>query len=185
MNNPTPRQESKEGKKLPLLAFFGLILLCIAVDQGTKYWAVQVLKPVGDIPLWEGVLHLTYAQNTGMAFSMLSQHTWVLTLITGLFLTGAIVFLILRRQKLPLFIQVVAALIIGGGIGNLIDRMTLGYVIDFIYVKIINFAIFNGADSFVVVGCILLLAYVLFAKELKKETVEEKDKADEKHEEAN
>ncbi len=165
MSNQPLKHVAVKGKKLPLLAFFGVILVCILIDQVTKYWAVNSLKAVGDIPLWEGVLHLTYAENTGMAFSLLSRHTWILTLVTGIFLAAALAALICLRRRLPVFVMTVGAVIVGGGIGNLIDRMTLGHVTDFIYFKIINFAIFNAADSFVVVGCVLLLIYALFSRE--------------------
>jgi len=145
-----------------------LVIFCVAVDQGTKYWATTVLQPIRDLPLWDGVLHLTYSRNTGMAFSMLSEHTWLLTLVSGLLVAGMLVFYFLKRRSLPVFLQVVLAMVVGGGIGNLIDRIAYGYVVDFIYVKIIDFAIFNGADSFVVVGCVLMMLYLLFAKEEEK-----------------
>jgi len=148
--------------KAPLLVLFGIAALCVLIDQLTKFWAVAWLQPHGDIPLWKGVLHLHYAQNTGMAFSLFAEHTWILAAATSVLITALCVFSILKRKELPLFCLIVLGMIIGGGIGNLIDRVFLGYVVDFIYFKLIDFAIFNGADSCISVGSVLLMIYLLF-----------------------
>ncbi len=140
----------------------------IALDQLTKYWARTVLKAVADIPLWNGVFHFHYAENTGAAFSMLSGHSLLFFILTILVVLALLVYLVLYRKKIDLLQKITLGLIIGGAVGNLVDRIAYGYVIDFLYFKLINFAIFNVADSCLVIGCLLLAVYVLFLRERVK-----------------
>ncbi len=135
----------------------------IGIDQLTKFLAVTHLKPIDTKPLWEGVLHLTYLENRGAAFGMLKDHRWVFMVTSTAAIIGITVFLIVgfRKYYHPL-LYTGLTFIVGGGIGNMIDRIALGYVVDFIDFRLINFAIFNGADSFVCVGAGLVILYVLF-----------------------
>ncbi len=142
---------------LPLV----LSLAAIGLDQLTKYLAVVFLKPIGTLPLIEGVLHFTYATNTGSAFSLFSGFTEVLSVVTFLVIL-VMLFGIVVNYLGSTFMNWCLAAIVGGGIGNLIDRVARGYVVDFIDFRLIHFAIFNVADIFVVVGVILLLIYLLF-----------------------
>ena len=136
--------------------FSAIILVGIALDQLTQWLAVKFLSTISTLPLISGVLHLTYVENRGAAFGMLANHRWVFILIstaTILFLFGA-----LYAGYLPsMLYKVSVSMIISGGIGNMIDRLMLGYVVDFIDFRLINFAVFNGADSFVCVGAGLLI----------------------------
>lgn len=145
--------------------YYIAIALLIALDQWTKLLAVKFLMPIDTLPLWQNVLHLTYAENTGAAFSMLSGNQTFLIGITGVVILIMFVVL-LRFMKNPdeMLLKICLVLLIGGGIGNLIDRVRLDYVVDFIDVRLIHFAIFNGADSFVSIGTVLLFYIVLFNK---------------------
>ena len=173
----------KNGKKYS--AFFALILVSILLDQWTKHLAVRYLQDA-PIRLIDGVFHLSYVENRGAAFGILSNHQWVFWLFSVLGILALTVYLILDRSLLdeknaetgayppiPFPVGLCIAAIIGGGIGNMIDRIRLGYVVDFFDFTLINFAVFNVADSFVTVGSFLLiflLALPLFkAKKEKKE----------------
>ena len=145
-----------------MLLFFLLMAGVILADQLTKILALQYLAPVGSYPLWEDVLHLTYVENTGAAFGMLKDHRWVFLVISTVALGGMIVYMFLNKNRHPLE-TVAVAFIVGGGIGNMIDRIARGFVVDFVDVKCIPFwkYIFNVADIFVCVGCGLFILYVL------------------------
>ncbi len=146
--------------------------ILVAIDQISKFFIIRDLKPVIDIPVWDGVLHLHYTQNTGAAFGMLPGLRWVFLGLACLFVIAAFIFVFVYKKKIDLMAKISLALITGGAIGNIIDRFRFGYVVDFIYVKIINFAIFNAADSCIVIGGILLGVYVLFVyKEKNKENI--------------
>ena len=134
----------------------------VAVDQVTKLLAVWNLKNQPAFPLWEGVFELQYCENPGIAFSMLEHKQWLFIPLTCLVMLLLVVMILrsdLRRSKMFTFS---CALILAGGVGNLIDRIAYGYVVDFLYVKLIDFPIFNFADCCVVVGAIILFAFLMF-----------------------
>ena len=160
-----------------MIIILAIIAGVICLDQLTKWLAVIYLHGEASFPLWKDVLHFTYAENTGMAFGMLKDHRWVFMVLSTVAIIGILVFLIVSRPKSK-WMQVAMAMIVGGGIGNMIDRLFLGYVIDFIDFTMIDFAIFNVADSFVCVGAgiliiCLLLDIVREIKEEKKTVAEE------------
>ncbi|MBQ8508295.1 MAG: signal peptidase II [Clostridia bacterium] len=134
----------------------------VGIDQLTKQLAVTYLKPIDTKPLIEGVLHLTYLENRGAAFGMLADHRWVFMITSTAAVIGITIFMYAAWDKFyhPL-LYTGLAFIVGGGIGNMIDRVLAGYVVDFIDFRLINFAIFNGADSFVCVGAALVVIWVL------------------------
>lgn len=155
-----------------------MILLLIAImvgivftDQLTKWLTVIYLQGEPSFPLWKDVLHFTYAKNEGAAFGMLSNHRWVFMVFSAIAIIGLLIYLFYFRPK-SRWIQIPLAMIIGGGIGNMIDRCWLGYVIDFIDFRLINFAIFNVADSFVTVGAFILMGYLF--KDMLRELQEER-----------
>ena len=138
-----------------------IIAAVLAVaDQVSKFFVLRDLMPVRDIPIWDGVLHLHYIENTGAAFGMLPGFKWVFLILSTLFVIAVFIFVLIKRKELDLMVLISLGIITGGAIGNNIDRFRFGYVVDFIYVKIINFAIFNIADSCIVVGGILLGIYI-------------------------
>ncbi len=141
--------------------YSAIILAGIAIDQLTKWLTVKFLSPIDTVPLIKDVLHLTYVENRGAAFGMLANHRWVFIIVSTV--TILALLYVLFSAKLPNRLYTVSvSMIISGGIGNMIDRTVLGYVVDFIDFRLINFAVFNGADSFVCVGAgILILALIL------------------------
>lgn len=135
-----------------------VILFGIVVDQLTKYLAVVFLSPVTTVPLIPHVLHLTYVENTGAAFSIFEGKQSFLIIITTVFIIALIyVFYVLPKTRKFYDANIALTLIISGAIGNLIDRIRLNYVIDFFDVRLIGFAIFNLADVFVVIGSFLVI----------------------------
>ncbi len=174
----------KLSKSNRLRILYGAILaLGVALDQLSKALAVKFLSVRATLPLWEGVLHLTYVENTGAAFGMLKNHRWVFLVFStvailalGAYLFRGVSYLSEKQRdgsypSLSPLGGIALSLIVSGGIGNMIDRLALGYVVDFIDVRLINFAVFNVADSFVTVGAVLLALHLLlplFPK--KKET---------------
>ncbi len=146
-----------------------IILLSVGVDQLTKYLAVTYLAGQPSYPFIENILHFTYVENTGAAFGMLKDRRWVFMLMSGVAIIGILVWLI-RDKTMGPWLRCAAALIVGGGVGNMIDRIFLGYVVDFIDVTCIDFYVFNIADSCVCVGCGMFLVGMIYAeyKEAKR-----------------
>jgi len=135
------------------------------IDQISKYYAQTLLQGRPSVPLIEDVFHLTYARNTGAAFSILEGNQFILKGVTTLIMIFLVGYLYkMTKEKGQILLKVSLAFILGGGIGNLIDRLRLDYVIDYFDFTLINFAIFNVADSFVVVGTILLGYLLIFNK---------------------
>ena len=151
-------------KKNRGLLWLVTVLLSVVFDQITKYLAVVFLKPVATVPIIKNALHLTYVTNYGAAFGILSDHRWVFLVISTLAIAVLSVLLLQKKNGHPL-LCLSMSFIIGGGIGNMIDRIMLGYVVDFIDFRIINFAVFNVADIFVCVGCALMFLWILFVPE--------------------
>ena len=143
--------------------YFLLAAALVAVDQVVKY-----LVRAG-IPLHTAVdflpgLDLTYVQNTGAAFSLFSQHTWLLTLLSGV--VSVVLVICLGKRVLPHWSGMLAlALLLGGAVGNFIDRLLFGFVTDMFETTFIDFAVFNVADICVVVGGIAFCLYYLFLYE--------------------
>ena len=151
---------------------YGIIILAgILLDQITKILASNFLKPIYDVPLIKDVFHLYYTENPGAAFGMLSNDRWVFMTFSTVMILGMCVYLFFpKKQSRPLF-NIAMAVVISGGIGNMIDRIAYGKVVDFFYFKLINFAIFNMADVFVCVGAGLMILDVIL------EIIEESKKA--------
>ena len=149
------------SKKKEFTIYSLIILVSVILDQLTKVLAVEFLKPIPTCPIIEGVIHLTYHENRGAAFGILANHRWVFLSVSTVMIIGLLIYLFLGKCENMLW-GVSISMIIGGGIGNMIDRTFAGYVVDFIDFRLINFAIFNGADSFVCVGAgLLVLALIL------------------------
>ena len=133
-----------------------------AADQFTKYLTVANIPLFGHVPVIPGVVGLTYAQNTGAAFSALEGMQWLFVLVFAI-LTG---LLMLEYFKKPMpFTKLerwCIAAVYGGGLGNVIDRVRLGYVVDMIKTEFITFPVFNVADCFITCGCTLLMVHIFF-----------------------
>lgn len=137
-----------------------IILILIAVDQLSKYWALNYLKDVGSIPVIQNIFHLTYVENRGAAFGMFQNNQMIFVIVAIVASIFGLYYL--HTKKIHLIGRTGILLIISGAIGNLIDRVRLGYVVDYFDFRIIWEYVFNVADVFVVEGTILLCVYILF-----------------------
>lgn len=138
----------------------------ISTDQITKWWAVNALKNGSSIKLIGNFLRFTYAENKGAAFSMLQNQLWFFIIVTIVMLV-ALAYIYFKTKNIATLSKLSIAMIAGGALGNFIDRVRLGYVVDFIDVRFgnfYNFPIFNIADSFVVCGTFLMIILILFNK---------------------
>lgn len=146
-----------------------MIILIIAFDQITKYFASLKLADGSVAKFIPGVVQFKYAENTGMAFSMLSGARWVFIALTVVVCVGVFYYLFSNKCK-SLWLYWSLGVILSGGIGNLIDRIRFGYVVDFIEPTFVNFAIFNIADCAVTCGAVVLVGYLLYDafKDVKK-----------------
>lgn len=153
--------------------FMGIFVVIAAVlDQLSKLWVVGNIPLHGEIPVLDGIFHLTYAQNTGAAWSMLSGMQWLFLLIFLAFTLGIIWEFSKKRWPFTTFDRWCIAVVYAGGLGNIIDRIRLGYVVDMIEVEFINFPVFNLADCCITCGCIALVVHlVFFNREFWKEKV--------------
>lgn len=172
----TLKDSLKFVKKSPrdYIIYTAIIIGGIIIDQITKALASAFLKPIYTLPIIEDIFHFTYRENTGMAFGMLKEHRWVFMLVSTILIIGMGIYLYGMKSENRLY-DVSLSLILSGGVGNMIDRIFLGYVVDFIDCRFINFAVFNGADSFVCVGAGLLMLALI--RDLIKEFKKEKEKA--------
>ncbi|MGI6555975.1 MAG: signal peptidase II [Pseudoramibacter sp.] len=145
------------------MIFYAIVIaVCVAFDQIVKALAVRFLAPVTTVPIIPRVFHLTYIENTGAAFSIFAGKSIFLIVLTSALIAVLIWLLVsLPKTKAYLTMNTAFALVIGGAVGNLIDRIRLGYVVDFFDFRLIGFAIFNVADCFVVVGCALIMIQVI------------------------
>jgi len=137
-----------------LLAFFIYVVIVILLDQGTKMLVASRMHISQSIPLWENVLHITYVRNTGAAFGIFAEKTYLFIGITAL-VTGLIVLYVYRLPPGSLLFRLSLAMVTGGALGNMLDRLRVGYVIDFIDLRI--WPVFNLADSAIVVGVFLFI----------------------------
>lgn len=135
------------------------IAAATAIDQGLKVLVERTLGG-GKVLSWEPVVALRYVRNTGAAFSMLSAHTAWLSVGTGILLVLGIAVLMSRKIKSGL-LYAALTMIVAGGLGNLIDRVRLGYVIDYIDPLFVQFAVFNFADCLITVGAGLLIVWLI------------------------
>ena len=141
----------------------------VALDQWTKALTVAKIPLYWPVPVLDGVFHFTYVQNTGAAFSTFLGQQWLFALIFVIF-TGLLLWEFWKKSLgLKQFEYWCIAAVWAGGLGNMIDRVRLGYVVDMIAVEFIEFPVFNVADCFITCGCVLLIAHlVLFNKEFWK-----------------
>ena len=142
------------------VSIFISILLLIALDQAVKWYVVKEIPLGGMRRFIPKVVSLTYLKNSGAAFSMLENQQWFFTIITLIAMGAAFVYLY-RHIKGSIWLLLGLTLIISGGIGNFIDRLRQGFVVDMFHLDFMNFAIFNVADIYLTIGVGLLLIYLL------------------------
>ena len=151
-----------------LMTLFAAV--AVALDQITKAMTVASIPLHTRIPFWRGVFHFTYVQNTGAAFSSFLGQQWLFALIFAVFTVLLIYEMKKNTMGFKPFERWCLVAIWAGGLGNMIDRVRLGYVVDMIEVEFIRFPVFNVADCFITCGCVLLIAHlVLFNKEFWKD----------------
>ena len=143
-----------------LIAAFAALI--VGLDQWTKYLIIEKVPLHTDLDSILGIFHITHTKNTGAAWGMLEGQTWLFVLVMVLFL-AFIVLVIWRKWVTKKFELVCLAAILGGGLGNMIDRIFRdGVVTDMIEFDFIKFPVFNVADCFITLGCAALLIYILF-----------------------
>ncbi len=144
------------------MPYFALAALFVGLDQLVKYLVVQNIQPGAHVPLIPHVLELTYVRNTGAAFSLFQEHTGLLALVSvavSVLLAAALWKNLLFRRPLG---KLTLTLLLAGAVGNLIDRVFRGFVVDMFNVLFMEFAVFNVADICVVVGGAAAALYYLF-----------------------
>ncbi len=143
--------------------FMALFALVIAVaDQVSKLLVLQNIPLYHQVPVLDGVVHLTYVQNTGAAFSSFEGMQWLFALIFLLLTAGILYEYFKKPMPFTKLDRWLIAAVYGGGLGNMIDRIRLGFVVDMIEVEFINFPVFNVADCFITCGCIALIVRLIF-----------------------
>lgn len=136
-----------------------MFIIILAIDMGTKYWAYNYLREVGSIPVIENIFHLTYVENRGAAFGILQDQRWIFIVATILTLIFILWYLRQMEPEIKL-LKIGLNLIFVGAIGNLIDRIYLGFVIDFIDFRV--WPVWNVADMAIVVGTIITIGIIIF-----------------------
>jgi len=148
-----------------------LIAAIVAGDQIVKFFVASTMSVGQSMQFIPGFMNITYVQNTGAAFSMFSNATWLLALISAVMAVVVIYFLLRYRKKFnSRLFSFSMAFIAGGAIGNVIDRIAHGYVIDMMEFDFVHFAIFNVADCFVTFGAIMFAVFVIWFWDKKKKT---------------
>ena len=150
------------------MIYFIVSVLIVIVDFIVKKCSLEHLTKVDTSPLWKDVFHLTYVENKGAAFGMMQNQRWFFIVLTVIVLIGVIVFAFKLKKKHPALLLALAFLS-GGAVGNLIDRIFYGFVVDLFDFRLINFPVFNVADIFVVVGAMLIAVYYIFFDKEEKE----------------
>lgn len=160
------------------MPFISLIVgaILVIIDQIIKYFVSVYLQPVGSVSVIDNLFSLTYVENKGVAFGMFSDMRWVFIALTSVLL-AIIIFYMFRKRPKGKFFYICAALIIGGGIGNLIDRIFYGYVIDYLSLSFFP-PVCNFADYCITAGTIMLVIYLLFFSDVLDSSKKAKIKND-------
>lgn len=173
----------RKGNSMTYIAL-AVAAVLVGIDQFTKYLVSSSMELHQTIPLIsfgdKEVLNLSYEINDGAAFSMLAGKQTFLIIITSIVILAAIYLLLSKRVKKPIFVWPIA-IIIAGGVGNLIDRIANQYVVDFIDFRVIKFAVFNFADICAVCGSIALFVFVVVDEVRNSKTKKLQDSENEKN----
>ena len=163
-----------------MMQYIFMLLLAggiVAADQLTKLWVLRDIPLYGNVPVIPGVFSLTYIQNRGAAWGSFQGMIWLFAIIFALFTIGVIWEFSKKRMPFKTFDRWCIAAIWAGGLGNMIDRIRMGFVVDMIKTDFMDFPIFNVADCFITCGCIaLIVSLVFFNKDFwKDEKKQEKE----------
>ena len=153
------------------LLFYGLMVLgVVIVDQWTKLLVLDGIPLYGHVDAIPGLFHFTYVQNTGAAFSSFQGQQWLFMLVFVVLTVAVIWEFKNKKMGFSNFERWCIAAIYFGGLGNMIDRVRLSFVVDMFEVEFMNFPVFNIADCFITCGCIaMLVSLVFFNKEFWKD----------------
>ena len=148
------------------LLYYGLfVAFIVAADQITKYLTVANIPLFESFPFLPGLLNLTYVRNTGAAFSSFEGQQWLFALIFAVF-TGLIIFEYFKNTMgFTTFEKWCIAAVYGGGLGNMIDRLRMGYVVDMLETDFMVFPVFNVADCFITCGSIAMVIHLILCNE--------------------
>jgi len=156
--------------------------ICIAVgvillDQLTKWLAIVFLENGPSVPVISWFIQFSYVENTGAAWGMFGEpgQRWIFLTLSSIAIVAILLYVFIMKPK-SLLLRISLAFIVGGGIGNMIDRVLLGYVVDFLEFTFIEFPVFNVADSFVCIGAAMMVLYIVL--DTIKEYKNGKQKAD-------
>jgi len=164
------------------LLYLTVCAAIVLLDQWFKGWVVANIEPGTWKAFLPGILRLTHVQNHGAAFSMLQNMRWLFLVITVAFIVTVIWAYLKKMVTHPFGLWSLTALT-AGAVGNFVDRLRFGYVVDMFETEFMNFAVFNIADCFITVGGILFCVYLLFFYDKKESaTGRKKGKDDENHE---
>lgn len=150
-----------------MIYYYLLALVVLIVDQVTKYLVVQNIELYQVKAFLPGVLSWMYIQNTGAAWSILEGQMWFFYMITTVVIIG-VLYIMQKYAKESRLFSMGLALILAGALGNFIDRIRLGYVVDMVRVELFDFPIFNVADMSLSIGVALIIVYVLLDEKNKK-----------------
>lgn len=137
------------------------VIILAVIDRVIKLEVIKDLKPIGSVTLINKVFALTYAENTGAAFSIFSGSTVALSVFTLIVIICGIVYLVISKNH-PKIYDILLPLILAGGIGNLYERFAYGYVVDYLQVLFIDFPVFNFADCLITCSAIVLMVYLIY-----------------------
>lgn len=139
-----------------------VVLLVVLCDVLSKYLVVQLLLPLErSVTVIPGILDFTYVENRGAAFGMLSNSRWIFMTVSVVFIF-VLIYVLRQKYSNNALYTISLCLFLGGGIGNMIDRIFLGYVVDFFEFTFVDFAVFNVADSAISIGAVLFVVYLIF-----------------------
>lgn len=155
------------------ISLAGIVLLTL-IDRLTKHIAVLTVKINGPKEFLFGLFQFRYVENTGAAFSSFSENTEILTVVTLVIIVFCLILLLSRKLKSK-FMNVCLLLVTAGGIGNVIDRIIYGYVVDFIEPLFVDFAVFNFADCCITVGAFMIIGYEIYELIRERKNVKKND----------
>lgn len=168
------------GKKIItlVLQYLAMVVL-IGIDLLIKQKVVDTIALYEDVKFIDGFIGWTYVRNTGMAWSMFDGNPKLLSVFTGIIIFVALVYLALPKKR-PLAYDILIPVILAGGAANMIDRITRGYVVDYIKTLFVDFPVYNFADCLITCGAVALMIYLIY--EMVRDSVKEKNKPSEEKE---
>ena len=151
-----------------MFCYLGIVLGIVFFTRLLAYWGISVLK-AGDITLIPQILYLSYVENRGAAFGIFQDAKVFLIVVSVVLFLAITYYVVSQRKHLKLSLLLPLSMVAGGGIANVADRLSFGYVVDYIDVRVIQYPVFNLADICVVLGVFWIAGYILFSKDTKQQ----------------